>query len=166
MVGWIDFYSLLFRFLPEIKHTVELVLTWLHLILRFLQLCFSHFIVFSPRRIKNQRKAVVTTVDKKIPNGILEEQGNDCCELNIVVMAKQVVDCESDRLTFRWGWRRHERRKRKWLRQMLEQTTAFMYVTFSAVCPTSAVWLCLTSCGLKPNCVYDHLFLLHFVHAC
>lgn len=27
-------------------------------------------------RVKNQRKAVVTTVDKKIPNGILEEQGN------------------------------------------------------------------------------------------
>lgn len=26
-------------------------------------------------RLKNQRKAAVTTVDKKIPNGILEEQG-------------------------------------------------------------------------------------------
>lgn len=31
---------------------------------------------FLPYRLKNQRKAVVTTVDKKIPNGILEEQGN------------------------------------------------------------------------------------------
>lgn len=30
----------------------------------------------SAHRLKNQRKAVVTTVDKKVPNGILEEQGN------------------------------------------------------------------------------------------
>eukprot|EP00063_Salmo_salar_P064069 XP_014038904.1 PREDICTED: receptor-type tyrosine-protein phosphatase epsilon-like isoform X1 [Salmo salar] len=34
-------------------------------------------------RLRNQRKEVVTTVDKKIPNGILEEQGpvtfnNEC----------------------------------------------------------------------------------------
>lgn len=28
-----------------------------------------------PHRLKNQRKAVVTAVDKKVPNGILEEQG-------------------------------------------------------------------------------------------
>eukprot|EP00063_Salmo_salar_P096942 XP_014071777.1 PREDICTED: receptor-type tyrosine-protein phosphatase epsilon-like isoform X2 [Salmo salar] len=27
-------------------------------------------------RLRNQRKEVVTTVDKKIPNGILEEQGD------------------------------------------------------------------------------------------
>lgn len=27
-------------------------------------------------RLKNQRKAAVTAVDKKVPNGILEEQGN------------------------------------------------------------------------------------------
>lgn len=39
--------------------------------------CSPHFVVFPfPGRLKNQRKAVVTTVDKKIPNGILEEQGN------------------------------------------------------------------------------------------
>ena len=49
--------------------------------------------MFLSGRLKNQRKAVVTTVDKKIPNGILEEQGNvvSHCE-------KQRVDCESDRL--------------------------------------------------------------------
>lgn len=34
------------------------------------------FLFISPHRLKNQRKAVVTTVDKKVPNGILEEQGN------------------------------------------------------------------------------------------
>uniref|UniRef100_A0A3B4V1W3 Protein tyrosine phosphatase receptor type E n=1 Tax=Seriola dumerili TaxID=41447 RepID=A0A3B4V1W3_SERDU len=33
-----------------------------------------NFIVSFPGRLKNQKKPVVTTVDKKIPNGILEEQ--------------------------------------------------------------------------------------------
>lgn len=31
---------------------------------------------FVAHRLKNQRKAVVTAVNKKVPNGILEEQGN------------------------------------------------------------------------------------------
>lgn len=43
---------------------------------------------FLPYRVKTkQRKAVVTTVDKKIPNGILEEQGK---------IVKQIVDIEND----------------------------------------------------------------------
>lgn len=43
--------------------------------------CFKYLMVFCSifyflGRLRSQRKAVVTTVDKKIPNGILEEQGD------------------------------------------------------------------------------------------
>lgn len=40
----------------------------------FLSVCQFALYLFS-FRLKNQKKAVVTAVDKKIPNGILEEQG-------------------------------------------------------------------------------------------
>lgn len=53
---------------------------------------------FSPGRLKNQRKAVVTTVDKKIPNGILEEQGNIVMnKLETVEKLQDRVDCDGDR---------------------------------------------------------------------
>lgn len=43
-----------------------------------------------PFRLKNQKTAVVTTVDKKIPNGILEEQGN-VVELYVKRCCRQIV---------------------------------------------------------------------------
>lgn len=43
----------------------------------FFAMALLILLYFLPYRVKTkQRKAVVTTVDKKIPNGILEEQGN------------------------------------------------------------------------------------------
>lgn len=53
--------------------------------LMFCAAALLNLLYFFSGRLKNQRKAVVTTVDKKIPNGILEEQGN-------------IVDCKSTRL--------------------------------------------------------------------
>lgn len=53
--------------------------------LMFCAAVLLNLLYFFSGRLKNQRKAVVTTVDKKIPNGILEEQGN-------------IVDCKSTRL--------------------------------------------------------------------
>lgn len=38
-------------------------------------LCCLSLSLHLQRRLKSQRKAVVTAVDKKVPNGILEEQG-------------------------------------------------------------------------------------------
>lgn len=51
-------------------------------------LCFV-VLLFPCARLKNQKKPVVTAVDKKVPNGILEEQGN----------ILSTVDFKSDRLT-------------------------------------------------------------------
>lgn len=48
-----------------------------------------------PRRLKNQRKAVVTAVDKKVPNGILEEQGEVAF---LFIQFIRLSDCVS-----RWG---------------------------------------------------------------
>lgn len=65
------FLLLFYGFISYYFYSCEALLDFILYLLKF-----THFIVFFSGRLKNQRKAVVTTVDKKIPNGILEEQGN------------------------------------------------------------------------------------------
>lgn len=43
-------------------------------------------------RLKNQRKVVVTAVDKKVPNGILEEQGKTA-DISSVRQTREIVAC-------------------------------------------------------------------------
>lgn len=86
MVGWIGFCSWLPRIdhLGDLKHCLALIKNKVnfkihHNMIESCVLCHCSLyfiVVVFFGRLKNQRKAVVTTVDKKIPNGILEEQGN------------------------------------------------------------------------------------------
>lgn len=47
-------------------------------------------------RFRNRQKADITVVDKKIPNGILEEQGTVSCHLNFCLNHTQLKRDELD----------------------------------------------------------------------